>query len=174
VCSSPHKHSDAPAEWSDLRPLPIDYAARLLRDWGKGWAADEAICYRICELLGGLPLAVFLAGRYLAQHKLLAAEYLDWLEEAPLDALDMGDQRHQSIPLLMDRTTEKISEMGRVALGIVGILSPEPFESKLIQIALGMKPKEANRHLGELVNYGLLQRQTIDYQVTHSLIGLHP
>jgi tetratricopeptide (TPR) repeat protein len=170
VLITSHKHSDAPAEWSDLPPLPLVQAIKLLQDWGKGWAADETTSYRVCELLGGLPLAVFLAGRYLAQHNQLAAEYLAWLEETPLEALDMGDLRHQSIPRLMERTLERVSKLGRAALGVTGVLALEPFESKLIQVALSLKPREANRSLGELINYGLLKRSTDYYQVTHALI----
>jgi tetratricopeptide (TPR) repeat protein len=170
VLITSHKHSDAPAEWSDLPPLPLEQAMQLLQDWGNSWATDETTSHRICELLGGLPLAVFLAGRYLAQHNQLAAEYLAWLEETPLDALDMGDQRHQSIPVLMERTLEKVSELGRSVLGVTGALALEPFESKLIQVALSLNPIDANRSLGELINYGLLKRPTDYYQVTHALI----
>jgi tetratricopeptide (TPR) repeat protein len=170
VLITSHKHSDAPAEWSDLPPLPLEQSIQLLQDWGKGWATDETTSHRICELLGGLPLGVFLAGRYLAQHNQLAQEYLAWLEKTPLEALDMGERRHQSILLLLERSLEKVNTIGRASLGVAGMLSLEPFESKLIQIALGLKPREANRFLGELVNNGLLQRPGAQYRVTHSLI----
>jgi tetratricopeptide (TPR) repeat protein len=164
------KKDDAPNDWIELTPLKQDQAVRLLQEWGKEWAVDEDASNKICELLGGLPLAIFLAGRYLAQHNQLAAEYLEWLEETPLEALDMGERRHQSIPLLMEQSMERISETGRASLGITGILALEPFESKLIQIALSKKPRDVNRALGELVNFGLVQRSGSHYLVTHALV----
>jgi tetratricopeptide (TPR) repeat protein len=170
VLITTHNHSDAPAEWSDLTSLPLGKAVQLLQDWGKEWAADETASNRICELLGCLPLAIFLAGRYLSQHSQLATEYLAWLEETPLEALNMGERLHKSFPLLMERSLERVSEMARSALGVTGILALEPFDSKLIQVALSMKPREANRSLGELANCGILQRPTAQYQVTHALI----
>jgi tetratricopeptide (TPR) repeat protein len=170
VLITTQRHDDAPADWIDLSPLPQDQAVKLLQDWGKEWAVNKAASIRICELLGGLPLAIFLAGRYLAQYNQLAAEYLEWLEETPLEALDMGERRHQSIALLMEQSLERISEMGSTCLGVAGVLALEPFESKLVQITLSIKPKEANRCLGELVNYGLMQRSESHYQVTHALI----
>ena len=41
-------------------------------------------------LVGGLPLAVQLAGAYLAGHEENAADYRAWLESTPLAALDFG------------------------------------------------------------------------------------
>ncbi|MDD4163147.1 MAG: tetratricopeptide repeat protein [Methanothrix sp.] len=164
------KKDDAPDDWIELAPLKQDQAVKLLQEWGKEWAVDEAASNEICELLGGLPLAIFLAGRYLAQHNQLAAEYLEWLVETPLEALDMGERRHQSIPLLMEQSLKRISEMGCASLGAAGILALEPFESKLIQIALRKKPRDIDRTLGELINYGLVQRSESHYQVTHALI----
>jgi tetratricopeptide (TPR) repeat protein len=164
------KKDDAPNDWIELAPLKQDQAVRLLQEWGKEWAVDEDASNKICELLGGLPLAIFLAGRYLAQHNRLAAEYLEWLEETPLEALDMGERRHQSIPLLMEESLQRISEIGRASLSVAGILALEPFESKLIQIALSKKPRDVNRALGELVNFGLVQRSGSNYLVTHALV----
>lgn len=170
VLITTHNHSDAPAEWSDLNTLPPKKAVQLFQEWGKEWASDDAVSNRICELLGGLPLGIFLAGRYLVQHRQQAAEYLAWLKETPLEALDMGERLHKSFPLLMERSLERVSEMGRSALGMTGILSLEPFDSKLIQVALSVKPRVANQSLGELANCGLLQRPTAQYQVAHALI----
>ncbi len=51
------KHSDAPAEWSDLLPLPLKQAIQLLEALGScSWVADKAASIHICEILGGLPL----------------------------------------------------------------------------------------------------------------------
>ncbi len=164
------RHSDAPADWSDLPSLPMEQAIQLLKFWGHEWVADEAASKYICELVGCLPLAVQLVGRYLAYRCQLAIDYLDWLKETPLVALDMGQRQHQSIPLLMERSLAQVDESARTCLGVIGILAIEPFNPELIAIALEITEQEANRILGVLVDYGLLIRPNFSYQVTHALI----
>lgn len=71
-------HQDALVTWQNISPLSLDDSVGLLQAWGGQWAADEDIVRQICQLLGGLPLAVRLVGRYLAQHEEEAADYLAW------------------------------------------------------------------------------------------------
>ena len=170
VLVTSRKSSDAHADSTDLPPLPLEKAVQLLSAWGGKYASDEEAATEICKLLGGLPLAVFLAGRYISHHGQLAAEYLAWLRKTPLDALNLGDRQRESIPLLMERSLEKVSMQSRASLGIAGVLAFLPFDSKLIAIALEIREDEAKRGLGELVDYGILQRPEIRYHVTHALI----
>ena len=88
VLITTRRHRDAPEDFSDLPPLPEDKAIELLQAWGGTMASDEEICRSICSLLGRLPLAIFLAGRYLSHRRQLAGDYLAWLKETPLEALD--------------------------------------------------------------------------------------
>jgi hypothetical protein len=99
VLITTRRHSDAPTDFSDLPPLPPDKAVQLLQALGGALASDEKICQSICRLLGGLPLAIFLVGRYMAHRRQLASDYLTWLEKTPLAALNLGERQHQSIPL---------------------------------------------------------------------------
>lgn len=163
------RHRDAPADWSDLSPLPQDQAIQLLHAWGRDYTIDEASSNRICELIGGLPLAIVLAGKYMAQSHQQAANYLAWLETTPLAALDLGERQHQSIPVLMRRSLDRVSDSARASFGIAGVLAMRPFDSELIAIALNVSGQEADRYLGELVDYGILLRPNTYYQVVHKL-----
>ncbi|MDY6875891.1 MAG: tetratricopeptide repeat protein [Chloroflexota bacterium] len=162
----------------DLTSLPDPDAVQLLQAWGGARAADEAAARCICELVGRLPLAVRLAGRYLAQREEDAADYLAWLQETPLVALDQGQRQHESVPLLLDKSIAQVSEAARRALGMVGLLALSPFGREAVAAALdacpeiveGVTPAEAGRLLGELVNYGLLLREATRYQVSHALV----
>ena len=132
-------------------------------------ASDEGICRSICALLGRLPLAIFLAGCYLAHHRQIAGDYLAWLEKTPLEALDMGKRQHQSIPLLMEHSLEQVSDQARACLGLAGVLAMKPFPPEVIAAAMQISSMRANISLGELVNYGLLIRPDLSYQTTHAL-----
>ncbi len=170
VLITSRRHADAPADWEDVEPLPSPQAVELLQAWGGTRAADEAAAQRICELLGGLPLALRLAGRYLAQRQEEAADYLAWLEETPLRALDHGQRQRDSVPLLMERSLAQVSEEARDALAVVGILALAPFSRDVVAAALGTSPREASRALGESVDYGLLLRSEGRNQVSHALV----
>ncbi|MDD2836518.1 MAG: tetratricopeptide repeat protein, partial [Methanothrix sp.] len=169
VLITTRRRSDAPEEPSDLLPLPEDKAVELLQSWGGSMAADEKISRSICNLLGCLPLAIFLAGRYLAHRRQIARDYLAWLKETPLEALDRGKRQHQSIPLLMEHSLEHVSDQALSCLGLAGVLAMKPFEPEVIAIALQLSALKANFSLGELVDYGLLMRPESSYQITHSL-----
>jgi hypothetical protein len=79
----------------DMEPLPMAKALSLLRQWCPT-GIDKDLGGRICELVGCLPLAVGLAGRYMNKTGEAASDYLDWLQNSPLDALDQGQRRNQS------------------------------------------------------------------------------
>ncbi len=164
------RRSDSPNQPVDLPPLSLDHAMQLLEAWGGKYAADKEFSRQVCELVGCLPLAIRLAGRYMNQSCQYASEYLTWLKETPLAALDLGNRRSQSIPLLMEHSLSQVGEPAKVTLGIAGALALEPFDPELIAIALEIPQIDANRGLGELVDYGLLLRPDSWYQITHALI----
>ncbi len=169
VLITSRRHQDAPADIIDLIPLPSEKAVQLLKVCGRDYADDEITCLNICEILGGLPLAVILAGSYLAQRHQNAVDYLKWLEVTPLSALNLGEKQKRSISILMKRSLEEVDDIAKAAFGIAGMLAFKPFESQIIAIALDISQQEADRCLGELVDYGLLQRPNFCYYVTHAL-----
>ena len=113
VLITTRRHHDAPGHWHDIAPLPSLKAVELLQAWGGDFAADESAAIRICELVGGLPLAVTLAGKYLAQRQQDAADYLAWLRATPLAALDFGQRQRDSVPVLLERSLAQVTESAR-------------------------------------------------------------
>lgn len=153
-----------------ISPLPNQQAVQLLQAWGGGRATDEMACRRICELVGGLPLALRIVGRYLVEREVDAGDYLHWLEKTPLAALDLGQRQHESLPVLLNSSAAKLTHNGRLALGIIGLLALAPFPRDFVAAALTQTPSEAGRTLGELLGYGLLIREGDHFQVSHPLI----
>jgi tetratricopeptide (TPR) repeat protein len=169
VLITTRRSSDAPAEFCNLPPLSMGEAVRLLRAWAGALASDDGIARRICELLGRLPLGVFLVGRYMAHRRQKASEYLAWLEKTPLEALDMGKRQHESIPLLMEHSLSQVSDRARSCMGVAGVLAQKPFMPEIIAAALELSLEDANWGLGELIDFGLLIRPDDRYQITHAL-----
>ena len=93
-----------------------------------------------------------------------------WLEETPLKALDHGERRERSVPILLKRVAAQLSEGGRIGLGIVGTLAPVSFSRDLFAAGLGDEPREP---LNELVRFSILLRNPLGYGryvVSHALI----
>ncbi len=181
---------DAPDARQDMQPLAPDEAVALLRQWGRGRTPDARALRSICALTGYLPLAVRLAGRYLDETGETAAEYLAWLRATPLDALDHGDRRQDSVAVLLAKSLAQVSEDAYAVLAAVGLLALAPFDRKVMDVALRPEPAKgfvariihllkqtgykselgSRRGLNALVRYGLLSRSGDRYEVTHSLI----
>ncbi len=172
VLVTSQKHSDAAAEWQDIDPLPTPQAMELLQSWCPSSTIDDDTGKRICERLGGLALAVRLAGRYMNETSESAADYLAWLQDSPLEALNHGKRRLKSVPLLLERSIARLSEPSRKALFVTGLLALAPFSSEVVASALDKAPAAVKRMLGELVRYALLIKQTNGegYAVSHRLI----
>lgn len=127
---------DAVAEPQRIDALHTEEARKLLQAWGKEHADDGAAVRKICELVGGLPLAVRLAGRYLNTYEERATEYLKWLQNSPLEALNQGERKIQSVPLLMERSLKRVSEEACHVLSVSGILAFVSFSRELLEVAL--------------------------------------
>jgi len=174
VLVTSHARGDAVAERRDLPPLHPGEAMTLLRAWGKRGAAGDAAARRICELVGRLPLALRLVGRYLDQTGEPAAEYLAWLQDTPIEALSHGQHREESVDLLLARSLEQVSEGARQVLAVVGLLALAPFAVEPVAQAAGLATRATKHSLGQLVNYGLLLRHPQypipnPYEVSHAL-----
>jgi len=159
---------DAVERPQDIESLEPDEAVKLLKAWHGDPNADEAAFRRICELLGGLPLAVRLVGRYLMETKESPSEYLEWLEETPLNALAHGDRKLESVPILFKRSLEQVSETAKDVLSVCGLLAFSPFKRETLSVLFS----NANLRspLNELVLFGLLRRFENEFQIGHALI----
>ncbi|MBN1992950.1 MAG: tetratricopeptide repeat protein [Anaerolineae bacterium] len=170
VLITSRKHGDAPAAWQDVRPLPPAEAVSLLHKWGGNQSDDYTVCEALCHLMGGLPLAVRLAGRYLAQTGDTTAEYLAWLKSSPLEALDQGNRRRDSVPVLLEKSLRQVSEAACAVLAVAGLLALAPIEREALAAALAVAPDTLRQPLRELLDFGLLQRSGPGYNVSHVLI----
>ena len=170
VLITTRRRTDAAGSWVDISPLPLNEAQQLLQAWGKTQVRDQAAGQQICELVGGLPLAVCLVGRYLYQTGETASEYLEWLKATPMEALEQGDFSQMSIRLLLKRSVNQVSESAQQVLAIAGLLAPAPFSWQIIKAGLHMSARQVRRILGELVSYSLLIRPSDRYEVSHPLI----
>jgi tetratricopeptide (TPR) repeat protein len=161
---------DAPDERQDIHPLPLGEGVQLLQAWAGERARDPAVVEAIYHLVGGLPLALRLIGRYLDAIEEDAGDYLVWLKRTPLEALDQGKRRHESVPLLLEHSLDQVSEAARQVLGLVGLLALAPFGAEVVFAGMEMPEQDIKRGLGELVNYGLLLRRERDYELSHALV----
>jgi hypothetical protein len=95
----------------------------LLQAWG-GWpATDQIPVQQICELVDGSPLAVRLAGQYLAARREKAANYLAWLQATPLSGQEAGQRLQTSVPIVLEHTLAQVSVTARQVLAVVGLLA---------------------------------------------------
>lgn len=159
VIVTSRRHADAPDGYSDLAPLPPDEAVALLQAWGGQRVDDLAAAAEICRLIGGLPLAVRLVGHYLTDTGETAAEYLAWLRATPLEALDQGRRRHESVNVLLGKSLGQVSDTAQSVLAVAGLLALASFDSITIAAGVDLSLHQLRRPLGELVNFGLLLRQ---------------
>ena len=118
VLMTTRRRMQAVDEWQDLQPLPRSKNLDLLQAWAGTYASDDAAANEIVRLVGGLPLALFLTGRYLARQKQQASEFVESLKETGLNALHFADRPSESVPLLLERSLAQLSEGARAACGI--------------------------------------------------------
>jgi tetratricopeptide (TPR) repeat protein len=172
VLVTSRRRSDAadPALLLDLQRLPQDEAVAVVQAWQAQRQADTPVIERIVQLVGGLPLALRLAGSYLALHPEEGEEYLAWLEEDLWGALDQGSSSHKSVPILLERSVARLRPEAQAVLRLVGLLALAPFTRELVADVLEFAPAAASRALLELMDYGLLVRVGASYEVSHPLI----
>jgi tetratricopeptide (TPR) repeat protein len=172
VLVTSRRRSDAadPSLLLDLQRLPQDEAVAVVQAWQAQRQADEAVAARICQLVGGLPLALRLAGSYLALHPDEGEEYLAWLEEDLWEALDQGSSSRKSVRILLERSVARLRPEAQAVLRLVGLLALAPFARELVTDVLEFTPAAARRALEEVVDYGLLVRVGASYEVSHPLI----
>jgi tetratricopeptide (TPR) repeat protein len=143
---------------------------RVLQEWGGEWADDEPALKRIVALTGGLSLALELAGKYLSANSQRAGEYLAWLEQSPLEALDHGSRERESVQVLLEGSLAALSAAGKAALGVFGLLGLGSVPVEAIADGMEVDANTARRALGELAGLGLARRVGELWAVGHALV----
>lgn len=159
----------------EIRELRFEDAVPLLQKWSEGQIEDSIIAGEICNLLGRLPLALVLAGQYMAAGKASGLRCLNMLKNTELLILDIGKRQHESIPVLFRKTLERIKPEARKVLEVVGLLNQTGFATEIIEEGVstsGERAVNVTDLLAELVNYHLLDRDdhTDLYEVAHPLV----
>ena len=169
VLITSRKRTDALADRLDLKPLDEQPAAEVFRLYS-GVAADDAGVAGICKLLGGWPVALRIAGRYLSTTGESAADYLQWLEQEPFKELAGGQHQEENAALLLRRSVDAVSDDARLALGLAGCLAFAPIAREPVAAILDVDERRARTALNELVNYGLLEKREERWQISHALV----
>ena len=171
VLVTSRNRADAPAILQDLEPLAADDAVKLLQAWAEAQLDDQPAAVTVCQLVGRLPLAVRLVGRYLRSTQETVSEYLTTLEKTPLGALDRGKRRRESVPVLLAKSLGQVSGEAQQVLGLVGLLALASFRREIVAAVFEVEENQVGQWLGELVTYGLLNRGVEGaYEVSHALI----
>ncbi|MFN8469794.1 MAG: tetratricopeptide repeat protein [Caldilineaceae bacterium] len=161
--------SDAPENFQTLQAMSVLESRELLRSWAGIYASQDVALDEIVQLVGGLPLALFLTGHYLARRCQDASDFAAWIRETGLQALHFADRPSKSIPLLMQHSLAQVSKSAQDVFRVAGALALAPFTSTIVGVALEISEANANHCLGELVDFGLLLRIDDGYQITHPL-----
>ncbi|MCB0168606.1 MAG: hypothetical protein KDI79_30540, partial [Anaerolineae bacterium] len=160
------------AEWRNLAALPGDEGVALLDEWAGAAGKEPDVAAEIVDLVGGLPLAIRLAGGYLKSggEGRTMADFRDQLQDTPLKALHHGERQRDSVPILLERSLAQVSDTGHDILSLTGALALHWFPDTVVAFSLDLQPEQMRRAWDELVNYGLLDRVEGWYQLSHVLV----
>ncbi|MGB1250981.1 MAG: tetratricopeptide repeat protein [Candidatus Promineifilaceae bacterium] len=170
VLITSRKRDDAPEGLLPITPMDAAVGVELLQKWIGKDAPTEPLA-QIVALTGGLPLALRLAGRNIREQDENPAQFAQWLAESPLQQLDKGKRRIDSVPLLLERSVAQLKPAAQALVPLIGCLALAPFDVKLIAAGIGGSVQEARAQLADLTRYGLLIRTDEGaFQVVHALI----
>lgn len=155
------RRSDAPGKRLDLNALHPADAIALLRQISKQPNLPATLAQTLCDFVGHLPLAIHLIGHHIQSHDTDPVHFAIWLQATPLEALNHGHRRSQSIPLLLNKTIQQLDQPTRRQLALLGCLALQPFPPNWFK-----KPQ----YLGKLINWGLLITTNNHKQLRHPLI----
>jgi tetratricopeptide (TPR) repeat protein len=161
----------------ESRKLLLEVSARSLAD-----EADEKAFAKILEELGDLPLAVVLVGGFLAEHQIISfREYLGFLDEVPLDALEENFPsnsftHHDKSIIRTLKISEKVTKKKPYLEEILDILAWSGKSSmgySLLQSLIGIENNYTlTTALSDLVNLRLIKEEKPEKRYTiHRLVA---
>ncbi|MFF2936813.1 helix-turn-helix domain-containing protein [Streptomyces mirabilis] len=157
-----------------LGPLPLPESTQLLAGiLGERSASDgEAALVRLCELCGGLPLALRIIGNRLVSRPgwgagELAARLAD--EERRLDQFKAGDLQ---IANAFGMSYEQLADSARRMFRRLAVVPGQNFDASLAAVAGGVPIEDAWDDLDDLVDLGLLYDSCMGRYRFHDLVRL--
>lgn len=169
-----------------LNVLSEEASLALLQELAPGVVADfPQESTELVKALEGLPLALRVAGRVLHTEYERGFTIRDLLDElpklvleqpAPSDRTDYVNATTPTVRALLKKSTDLLSEETRIYYAYLGAFAPKPavflgYED-VAQRIWEIDEREARQVFGELMDYGLLERQD-DYYTIHALLVLH-
>jgi TIR domain/Tetratricopeptide repeat len=170
----------------DLGVLSPEEAITLLtRSHRPENAAEEAAAQKITEELGYHPLAVEVAGSYLAKVGIGFREYLNELTDPKQDVLEIGALLRESLPTGHDRSItgtllkslQLLGEEGRDFLRLASVLAVAPIARSFLQDvfeAVGVEkgiPETVLEALDQADSLSLCEEASHDSRLVHSLVS---
>lgn len=175
-----------PGDVYRLDVLSPEFAYELLSNLAPEVAREHPQeCRELVEELGGLPLALQVAGRLLHAESRLGWGIDELLEalrsgkkllesQAPSDRADVALGTTPTVAILLEKSTERLEPEARDRFALLGVFAPEPWSFDLEALKamwLTENPKDTVR---ELVSRGLLEPAAgrERFQL-HALLALH-
>lgn len=137
----------------------------------------------LVKALEGLPLAIQVAGRLLAEESFLGFDIQKLIQSlkestilieatAPSDRADLEAQTIPSVATLLKKSTDALEPDVRMYYGFLGVFAPKPAIFDLEAIKAVWDLEDPQSILRTLVKRGLLEPSGDGYQM-HSLLALH-
>lgn len=160
----------ATSERIDLDALSDKEAHHLLLAWGKEKTRSPSIAREICSLVENFPLAIKLIGHYLSATDISAEQYLEWLRESPLEALNHGKRSSQSVVVVIKKSIDFLDEGCVVLLRIFGAFGDVPLSISLVCQVSGLDQIQANVLLSKISRFFILRQRNDGWIPSHALI----
>ncbi|MFT5193271.1 MAG: tetratricopeptide (TPR) repeat protein [Candidatus Promineifilaceae bacterium] len=154
----------------ELDRLIPDEALHLLRTLSAENEVADETGIKICKCVDHLPLGVDIAGNYLRESGEEPAEYLASLEEKPIEALDIGKTRRESMYRMVSKSVERLDSWGKELLLALGQFAYLPLPVWVLEELFAMKKRGFAIHLREMERYGLVKVDRSMVSCAHALV----
>lgn len=175
-----------PSDVYRLDVLSPEFGYELLDSLAPGVVQEHSEqCRELVEELGGLPLALQVAGRLLQAESRLGWSVDELLQElrrgknlleskAPSDRADIVLGTTPTIAVLLEKSTERLEPEKRDRFALLGVFAPEPASFDLDALKAMWLTEDPKGTVRELVSRGLLEPAAgrERFQL-HALLALH-
>jgi hypothetical protein len=174
----------APSHIVSVQPLSLDDSLELLYKLvPASTPIDRITAENICKKLGGLPLAIMLVGRLLAQEAGIPSRTYRLLNdistqrEARLSLSQVegrsGLSGEATIRAVLGMSIEQLDPTDQDRFALLSVFGGEPltFEIGATSFVWGCSLEEAERTVSELLSRGLLQATSDDRYYLHQLLA---
>jgi tetratricopeptide (TPR) repeat protein len=161
-----------------LQPLSIEHGVEMLHKLCHDGRieADREAAVELVELCGGLPLAVRVAGAWLAARPhWTVGRLVEDLREADEDHDFSSPDRSARAKVfsVFDLTYEQLSESAQRLYRLFGVLVGQHFKDEVLTAMTGLPRRQVAGDLDDLVKTGMVEADTAGNFRPHRLIRVH-